>query len=157
MPVFVLFVYSRSGIIFNQSSTAITDHSQSEKDKTSILSPSSMWRTPATESRHSLYRIGWVNPGNERTTEIYFCRGLGLNPQRRDRQFSVLPLHHNRSKLFSQIINYILIKYKEPVQLLKKWILSIVNCAYKVCVCVYVCVYVYTLMLVFIFNVVHFL
>ena len=32
MPVCVLFVSSRSGIVFNQSAGAITDHSQSAKD-----------------------------------------------------------------------------------------------------------------------------
>ena len=32
MPVCVLFVFSRSGIIFNPSADAITDHSQSAKD-----------------------------------------------------------------------------------------------------------------------------
>ena len=31
MPVCVLFVYSRSGIVFNHSAGAITDHSQSAK------------------------------------------------------------------------------------------------------------------------------
>ena len=32
MPVCVLFVSSRSGIVFNSSAGAITDHSQSAKD-----------------------------------------------------------------------------------------------------------------------------
>ena len=32
MPVCVLFVSSRSGIVFNPSAGAITDHSQSAKD-----------------------------------------------------------------------------------------------------------------------------
>ena len=32
MPVCVLFVSSRSGIVFNPSAAAITDHSQSAKD-----------------------------------------------------------------------------------------------------------------------------
>ena len=39
---------------------------------TRILSPSSLSRTPATESRYSFYRIGWVNPESERTTAIKF-------------------------------------------------------------------------------------
>ena len=34
-----------------------------------------MWRTPATESRYSFYRIGWVNLESERTTEIKFPLG----------------------------------------------------------------------------------
>ena len=33
MPVYVLFVSSRSDIVFNPSAGAITDHSQSAKDK----------------------------------------------------------------------------------------------------------------------------
>ena len=33
MPVCALFVSSRSGIVFNPSTGAITDHSQSAKDK----------------------------------------------------------------------------------------------------------------------------
>ena len=32
MPVCVMFVSSRSGIVFNPSASAITDHSQSAKD-----------------------------------------------------------------------------------------------------------------------------
>ena len=32
MPVYVLFVSRRSGIVFNPSAGAITDHSQSTKD-----------------------------------------------------------------------------------------------------------------------------
>ena len=32
MPMYVLFVSSRSGIVFNSSAGAITDHSQSAKD-----------------------------------------------------------------------------------------------------------------------------
>ena len=58
MPLCVLFVSSRSGIVFNPSAGAITDHSQSAKDIDPFLSPSSMWRTPATESRYLFYRMG---------------------------------------------------------------------------------------------------
>ena len=32
IPVYVLFVYSRSGIVFNPSAGAITDHRQSAKE-----------------------------------------------------------------------------------------------------------------------------
>ena len=32
MPVCVLFVFCRSGIVFNSSAGAVTDHSQSAKD-----------------------------------------------------------------------------------------------------------------------------
>ena len=47
---------------------------------TRILSPSSMWRTPATESQYSFYRMGWVNPESERTTEIKFPSWVGFVP-----------------------------------------------------------------------------
>ena len=57
MPVCALFVTSRSGIVFNQSASAITDHNQSAKDIDRIFSPSSMRRTPAAESRYAFYRI----------------------------------------------------------------------------------------------------
>ena len=56
-----------------------------------------MWRTPANESRYSFYRIGWVNPESERTTEIKFPPWVGSNPQPFDRQSSVLPLSYHRS------------------------------------------------------------
>ena len=40
-----------------------------------ILSPSSLWRTLATKNRYSFYRMGWINPESEHTTEInFFCR-----------------------------------------------------------------------------------
>ena len=55
MPAHVMFVYSRSGIVFNLSAGAITDHSQSAKDIDNIVSPSSKWRTPATKSQNSFY------------------------------------------------------------------------------------------------------
>ena len=32
MPVYVMFVFSRSGVLFNPSVSGITDHSQSAKD-----------------------------------------------------------------------------------------------------------------------------
>ena len=56
--VYVLFVSIRSGIVFNPSAGAITDNSKSVKDIDPYLSPSSMWTTPATESRYSFYRMG---------------------------------------------------------------------------------------------------
>ena len=39
-----------------------------QRTYTRILSPSSMWRTPATESQYLFYRMGWVNPESESTT-----------------------------------------------------------------------------------------
>ena len=57
MPVCVLFVCCRSGIVFNSSDGAITDHSQSEKGIDPYLSLCSMWMTPATESRYSFTEL----------------------------------------------------------------------------------------------------
>ena len=48
----VLFVSCRSGIVFNPSAGAITDHNQSAKDIDLYFKPASMCRTPATESRY---------------------------------------------------------------------------------------------------------
>ena len=75
-----LFVSSRSGIVFNPNDGAVTDHSQSAKAETRILSPGFMWRTPATESRYSFYRIGWLNPERKRTTEVLFQPWVGFEP-----------------------------------------------------------------------------
>ena len=37
-----------------------------------------MWRTLATESRYLFYRMGWVNPESDRTTEIKFPPWVGF-------------------------------------------------------------------------------
>ena len=47
---------------------------------TRILSPSSMWRIPATESRYSFYRMSWVNPNSEHTTEMEYLPWVGFEP-----------------------------------------------------------------------------
>ena len=78
MPVCVLFVSNRSGIVFNPRAGAITDDCQSAKDIDQYFSLSSMCRTPATESRYSLDRLGQVNPESERTTEIKFPPWVGF-------------------------------------------------------------------------------
>ena len=39
-----------------------------------------MWRTLATESQYSFYRMGWVNPESERMTEIKFPPWVGFEP-----------------------------------------------------------------------------
>ena len=100
---YVCCVSSRSGIVYNPSAGVITDHSQTAKDIDSYFKFSSMWRTQATESRYSFYRMGWVNPESERTTEFNFCRGWDSNPQPFDRQSNVLPLSYDRSLLFTLI------------------------------------------------------
>ena len=89
MPMCVLFVTSTSGIVFNQSGSAVTDHTNSKRQR---VLPSFIWRTPATKRPYSLYLLCWVNTKSERKTKINFCNGCDSNPQPLDRQTSVLPL-----------------------------------------------------------------
>ena len=42
------------------------------------------------------HRMGWVNPGSERTTEINFFRGWDSNRHPLDQQSSVIPPDHHR-------------------------------------------------------------
>ena len=39
-----------------------------------------MWKTLATESQYSFYRMDWVNPESERTTEVKFPPWVGFEP-----------------------------------------------------------------------------
>ena len=70
MPACVLFVSSRSRIVFNPSAGAITDHSQSANDidqyfKSRLYVEDHGHRTPVI-----FYRLSWVNLKSARTTEI---------------------------------------------------------------------------------------
>ena len=58
MPVFVLFVSSWSGIVFNPSAGAITDHSQSAKDIDPYFKSHLYVEDPGSESRYSFYQMG---------------------------------------------------------------------------------------------------
>ena len=58
MPVCILFVSSRSGIIFNSSAGAITEHSQSVKDIDLYFKSHLYVKDTATESRYSFYCMG---------------------------------------------------------------------------------------------------
>ena len=57
-PVCVLFVSSRSGIVFNPSASAITDHSQSAKDTDPYFKFQLYVADPGHESRYSFYQMG---------------------------------------------------------------------------------------------------
>ena len=99
MPVCVLFVSSRSDIGFNPSAVAITDYSQSAKDKdlyfkSKIYVEDTDYRKPVL-----ILPSGLSKPG-ERAHDINFnfCRGRDSNPQLLDRQFNVLPLSYHRSR-----------------------------------------------------------
>ena len=48
------------------------------RTSTRVLSPSSMWRTPVTESRYLFDRMDWVNIESERKTEIVFLPWVGF-------------------------------------------------------------------------------
>ena len=77
MPVCVMFVSSRSGIVFNPSADAITDHSQSAKDidpyfKSQFYVEYPGHRTPVHFTE--------VNPKNELTAEIKFLPWVGFEP-----------------------------------------------------------------------------
>ena len=87
MPVCVLFVSSRSGI------------SQSAKDVDPYFNPQFYVEDPGHRKPVLIYRMSWVNPESERTTEIFnFRRGWDSNPQPLDRQSSVLPLSYHLSQ-----------------------------------------------------------
>ena len=74
--VCVLFVSSRSGIVFNPSASAITIHSQSAKDIDPYFKSQLCGGPMATESRHSFYRMGWVNPESESRNLISAMGGI---------------------------------------------------------------------------------
>ena len=79
MPVCVLFVFSRSGIVFNPSAGAITDYSQSAKGRDPYFKSQLYVRTPTTESRYSFYRIGWVSKRTQVMLFGHCCFPIGLS------------------------------------------------------------------------------
>ena len=58
MPVCVLFVSSRSGIVFNPSAGAITDHSQSAKDIDPYFKSQLYVEDPGHRKPVLIYRTG---------------------------------------------------------------------------------------------------
>ena len=80
MPVYVLFVSNRSGIVFNPSAGAITDHSQSAKDIDPYFKSQLYVEDPGHRKPVLIYRMGCVNPESERTTEIKFPPWVGFEP-----------------------------------------------------------------------------
>ena len=58
MPACVVFMSSRSGIVFNPRAGAITDHSQSAKDIDPYFKSQRHVEDPATESRYSFEQKG---------------------------------------------------------------------------------------------------
>ena len=72
--VCVLFVSSRSDIVFNPIVSVITDQSQSAKDIARILSPSSMWRTSPAEKMVCI--LPYSKP-EERVHDRYYISDVG--------------------------------------------------------------------------------
>ena len=66
----VLFVSSRSCIIFNPSTGAITDHSQSAKDIEPYFKSQLHVEEPGHRKPVLILPNGLSKPGDERTTEI---------------------------------------------------------------------------------------
>ena len=80
ISVCVLFVSSRSGIVFNSSAGAITDHSQSAKDidphfKSPLYVEDPGHRKPVLILPNELSK-----PESERTTEINFPPWMSFEP-----------------------------------------------------------------------------
>ena len=75
MPVFVMFMSSRSGIVFYSSAGAITDHSQSPKDIDPYFKSLLYMEDPG-----HLKPNGLSNPKSEHTTEILFRPFVAYEP-----------------------------------------------------------------------------
>ena len=98
MPVCVLFVSSRSGVVFNLSAGAITDHSPSSKDIDPYFK--SQFYVEDTGHRKPLlvFSNGLSKPGERAHDRNFnFYRGYDSNPKPLFRQTSVLPLSYHRS------------------------------------------------------------
>ena len=97
--VCVLFVSSRSDIVLNTNASAITDHSQSEKEiydtyfKSQLIVEGPGHLKPVLILPNALSKPG--QRAHDRN--FNFCRGRDSNPKPLDRQSSVLPLSHHRS------------------------------------------------------------
>ena len=83
-----------------------------------------MWRTPTTESRYSFYRIGWVNPESERTTEIKFPPWVRFElttssstVQRVTTELSPLSVHRPDTKFYNWVIRQAKVVCRRSVKL----------------------------------------
>ena len=70
MPVCVLFVSSRSSIVFNWSAGVITDHSQSAKDIDPSFKPQLYVKDPGHRKPLLILPNELGRPGEKSTTEI---------------------------------------------------------------------------------------
>ena len=80
--VCVLFVSRRSDIVFNQSSGAITDHSQSAKDIDQYFKSQLYVEDPGLRKPILILPNGLSKPGERaHNGNFNFCRGWDSNPQ----------------------------------------------------------------------------
>ena len=92
------FVPNRSGIVFNLSAGAITDHSQSAKDIDPHFKSHLYVEDPGHPKPVLSLPHGLSEPGERaRDRNFTFSRGCDSNTQPHDRQFSVLELSYHRS------------------------------------------------------------
>ena len=100
MPVCVLFVSSRSCIVFNPSAGAITIQLISEGHGPVFQVPAlrgGLWPTKA--GTHFTEWVEQTRRASARQKLNLFRRGWDSNPQPLDRQSSVLPLSYHRSQV----------------------------------------------------------
>ena len=76
MPVYVLFEYGRSGIVFNPSAGAITDHNQSAKDIDPYLKSQINVEDPGQRKPVLILPNGLSKPG-ERAHDRNFISAVG--------------------------------------------------------------------------------
>ena len=93
MPVCVLFVSSRLGIVFNPSAGAITDNSQLAKDIDPYFKSQFYVEDPGHQKPVLILPNGLSKPKEK----LNFRRGWDSNLQLLDREFGVLPLSYHRS------------------------------------------------------------
>ena len=97
MHVCVLSVSSRSGIVFNPSAGAITDHSQSTKDINPYFKFQLDVKDPFHRNPVLILPNGLSKPGERaHDRHLNFRCGWDKNSQPLDRQSSVLPLSYHR-------------------------------------------------------------
>ena len=102
MPGCVLVVSSTSGIVFNPSAGAITDHSQSRRDIDPYFKSMLYVEDPGHQLPVLILPSGLSKPGERAHDNFYFCRRWDSDPQPLDRQSSVLPLSYHCSNVSSR-------------------------------------------------------
>ena len=118
----VLFVSSRSGIVFNLIAGAITDHSQSAKDIDPYFKSPLYVEDPGHRKSVFLLPNGLSKSGERAHDKLNFRRGWDSNSQPLDRQSSVLPLSYHRFVCVFFHVEYITGLHDAFVCLLSCWV-----------------------------------